>query len=115
MGMTTYFLPTGERIPATVLRVTSNQISAHIGFSAPSTTLDGQSIPDRKIKARLAYTALQVAATDSLSRHGVTRQVRGHLEKAGIQRGKKIIKEFKVSRDAIVPLGERRGEMLHLV
>ena len=103
--MTTYFLASGERIAATVLQVSSNQISAHVGFSAPTTTATGQPILARKIQARLAYTALQVAATDAKSRNGITNQVRGHLRKAGITRDKKVIREFKVSKAAIIPLG----------
>lgn len=87
-GMTAFFLPSGERVPVTVLQVDSNQVSAHI---APPTA---------------AYTALQVAATDSRSVRGTTAQIRGHLRKAGITKGKKVIKEFKVTPDAMVPLGE---------
>lgn len=105
IGMTTYFLSTGERVPATVLQVSSNQISAHIGFEAPVHDKNGQPIHPRKIRARMAYTALQVAATDSSSPRGITAQVRGHLRKAGIESDKKVIKEFKVTKDAIVPLG----------
>lgn len=84
-GMTSFFLPSGERIPATVLQVHSNQVSAHIGFDKH----DG-------------YTALQVAAIDTPK---ATRQVLGHLGKADIRGGKKVIREFRVSRDAVVPLG----------
>jgi large subunit ribosomal protein L3 len=105
VGMTTYFLASGERLAATVLQVSSNQISAQIGFSAPTHLPTGEAIVPRKIESRLAYTALQVAATDTTSRRGITKQVRGHLRKAGINKDKKIIREFKVTKDAIVPLG----------
>jgi large subunit ribosomal protein L3 len=105
IGMTTYFLPSGQRIPATVLQVSQNQISAHIGFSAPSMNKDGSAILPRKIESRLAYTALQVAATDSNGTSTITKQIKGHLRKAGITTSKKIIREFKVTKDALVPLG----------
>ncbi|PWY98300.1 translation protein [Testicularia cyperi] len=92
-GMTSFFLPNGERIPATVLQVHSNQISAHIGLDAagsPST-----------------YTALQVAAIDAKSADHVTKQIQGHLRKAGIRKAKKVIREFPITPDAAVPLGTR--------
>ena len=91
--MTSFFLPNGERIPATILQVHSNQVSAHIGF--------GAEVNDS------TYTALQVAAVDTKTRLHVTKQIRGHLRKAGIKSGKKIIREFPVSSDAIVPLGTK--------
>lgn len=90
-GMTSFFLPNGERIPATVLQVHSNQVSAHIGFGADAT--------------ESTYTALQVAAVDTKSTDHVTKQIQGHLKTAGITKGKKIIREFPVSSDALVPLG----------
>ncbi|CBQ73934.1 related to MRPL9-mitochondrial ribosomal protein, large subunit [Sporisorium reilianum SRZ2] len=90
-GMTSFFLPNGERIPATVLQVHTNQVSAHIGFGPDAT--------------ESTYTALQVAAVDTKSINLVTKQIRGHLKTAGISRGKKIIREFRVSSDALVPLG----------
>ncbi|UZJ53259.1 hypothetical protein CBS101457_002579 [Exobasidium rhododendri] len=105
IGMTTYFLPSGQRIPATVLQVSQNQISAHIGFSSPTINKDGSPILPRKIASRLAYTALQVAATDAMGNASITQQVKGHLRKAGIKTNKKIIREFKVTKDALVPLG----------
>ncbi|SPO32541.1 related to MRPL9 - mitochondrial ribosomal protein, large subunit [Ustilago trichophora] len=90
-GMTSFFLPNGERIPATVLQVHSNQVSAHIGFGTDANDS--------------TYTALQVAAVDTKSTDHVTKQIQGHLKKAGITKGKKIIREFPVSSDALVPLG----------
>ncbi|SNX86050.1 related to MRPL9 - mitochondrial ribosomal protein, large subunit [Melanopsichium pennsylvanicum] len=90
-GMTSFFLPNGERIPATVLQVHSNQISAHIGFGS-----------DAKDST---YTALQVAAVDTKSTGHVTKQIKGHLRKAKISHGKQIIREFPVTSDALVPLG----------
>ncbi|CDR87328.1 related to MRPL9-mitochondrial ribosomal protein, large subunit [Sporisorium scitamineum] len=92
-GMTSFFLPNGERIPATVLQVHSNQVSAHIGFGPDAT--------------ESTYTALQVAAVDTKSTAHVTKQIKGHLKKARISHGKKIIREFPVSSDALVPLGTK--------
>lgn len=99
-GMTSYFRSdTGAHVPATVLQVDSNQISAHIGFDQEESTL-GQ----KGIKEKERYYALQVAATDSQK---VTRQIKGHLRKAGIGGpGKQVIREFRVSKNAKVPLGE---------
>ncbi|PWN35115.1 translation protein [Meira miltonrushii] len=107
VGMTTYFAPDGRRLAATVLQVSSNQISAQIGFSAPATTPNGQPISPTKLAARMAYTALQVAATDSYSNRGISKAERGHLQRAGITSDKKILHEFKVTKDAIVPLGTK--------
>ena len=107
VGMTTYFAPDGRRLAATVLQVSSNQISAQIGFSAPATTPNGQPISPRKLASRMAYTALQVAATDSFSNRGISKAERGHLQRAGITNDKKILHEFKVTKDAIVPLGTK--------
>lgn len=96
-GMTSFFLPNGERIPATVLQVHSNQVSAHIGFGVDANEHN--------------YTALQIAAVDTKSPGHVTKQIRGHLKKAGIRAGKKIIREFPVSPDALVPLGTKLSAM----
>uniref|UniRef100_V5EG91 Large ribosomal subunit protein uL3m n=2 Tax=Kalmanozyma brasiliensis (strain GHG001) TaxID=1365824 RepID=V5EG91_KALBG len=91
--MTSFFLPNGERIPATVLQVHSNQVSAHIGFNADAT--------------ESSYKALQVAAVNTWDKNLVTKQIQGHLKKANIVKGKKIIREFPVTSDALVPLGTK--------
>ncbi|KAN0062230.1 hypothetical protein ACQY0O_005411 [Thecaphora frezii] len=91
-GMTSFFLPNGNRIPATVLQVHTNQVSAHIGFD--------------KDPSENAYTAIQVAAIDK-PRNAVNKQILGHLRNATIRTGKKVIREFPVSRDALVPLGTK--------
>ena len=87
-GMTSMFLPDGERVPVTVLLVDANQISMHIERPAPS--------PDEA-----PYIAMQVAATDARA-HTVTAPVRGHLARAGLG-PKRAIKEFRVTRDALLP------------
>lgn len=89
-GMTSMFLPHGERVPVTVLLVDANQISMHIERPAPS--------PDEA-----PYIAMQVAATDARA-HTVTAPVRGHLARAGLG-PKRAIKEFRVTRDALLPVG----------
>ncbi|CEH16506.1 related to mrpl9-mitochondrial ribosomal large subunit [Ceraceosorus bombacis] len=91
-GMTTFFLSDGTCVPATLLQVASNQISAHIGLD-----------PAKDGTPANAYTALQVAAVDAKA-HTVTAQIKGHLRKADIG-PKKVIKEFKITKDAVVPLG----------
>ncbi|CAD6888876.1 unnamed protein product [Tilletia laevis] len=72
IGMTSFFLSTGQHIPATVLQVMSNQISAHV---SPPTG---------------AYTAMQVAAFDVHSKRGITEPIKGHLLKAGIHTPKRL-------------------------
>ena len=91
--MTSYFrADTGAHVPATVLQVDSNQISAQIGFEQED--LEGGAVG---FKQKEKYYALQVAATDSTK---VTKQIRGHLQKAGIKNtGKKVIREFRISKD----------------
>lgn len=50
------------------------------------------------------YHAVQVAASDKPAR-STTKQMLGHFRKAGVP-PKRIIKEFPVSADAVVPVGE---------
>ncbi|KAE8268867.1 hypothetical protein A4X09_0g3482 [Tilletia walkeri] len=87
VGMTSFFLSTGQHVPATILQVMSNQISAHV--SPP----------------KGAYTAMQVAAFDVHSKRGITQPIKGHLLKAGIETPKRVIHEFRVTSDAFLPLG----------
>ncbi|WFD34757.1 hypothetical protein MCUN1_001601 [Malassezia cuniculi] len=90
MGMTTVFGPDGRRIPATILYVDSNQVSLHVQN-------DGEG--DQK------YVGVQVAACDAPRENKITSAIRGHLARAGIQSPKRIIREFRVSPDALIPLG----------
>lgn len=106
--MLTYFLATGQAIPCTVLQVDANQISAQIGFepATPHPTHDPATGAPIRVPQVAPYLALQVAATDTHSRnHGSNRSRKGHLAKAGIKAGKKVLKEFKISADAVLPLG----------
>lgn len=57
------------------------------------------------------YHAVQVAASDKPERT-TTRQMLGHFRKAGVP-PKRIVKEFPVTPDALVPVGEDFG--LHLL
>ena len=106
-GMVTYFLSTGQAIPCTVLQVDDCQISAQIGFppAVPHPTHDETGSP-LKVPKLAPYTALQVAATEILSNRGIKQSQRGHLKKAGIKKAKRVMKEFKITRDAVLPLGE---------
>jgi len=49
------------------------------------------------------YHAVQVAASDKPERT-TTNQMRGHFSKAGVS-PKRIVKEFPVTPDALVPVG----------
>ncbi|CAO1623482.1 unnamed protein product [Parajaminaea phylloscopi] len=105
-GMATYFLSSGESVPCTVLQVDSNQISAQVGFAPamPPATHDEKGSP-LKVPKVAPYLALQVAATDVNSNTGISRTVLGHLKKAGIRRPKRVLSEFKITHDALLPLG----------
>lgn len=50
------------------------------------------------------YHAVQVAASDKPAR-STTQQMQGHFRKAGVA-PKRIVKEFPVTSDAVVPVGE---------
>lgn len=87
--MTTMFTPDGKKVPATVLYVDSNQVSMHVGMDKK----DGEDAP---------YTALQIAAVETRKQ---TAQLQGHLKNAGIAEPKRVLREFRVTPDAVVPLG----------
>lgn len=91
-GMTTMFMPNGERVPVTVLYVDANEVSMHV-HRAPQTQ-DGA-----------PYVAMQVAATDARAK-AVTAPVRGHLARAGLG-PKRVLREFRVTPDAVLPVGTR--------
>lgn len=107
--MATYFLSTGQAVPCTVLQVDANQVSAQIGFApvTPPPTHDANGSPV-KVPKVAPYLALQVAASDVMSSRGISKTIVGHLMKAGINRPKKVLSEFKISADAVLPLGELR-------
>ncbi|WFD08311.1 hypothetical protein MVES1_003683 [Malassezia vespertilionis] len=94
MGMTTLFTPDGKKTPATVLYVDGNQISKHIG------------VDELHDPGTQPYIAVQVAAVDARASN-ITNPMRGHLRAAGITDPKRILREFRVTRDALVPLGTK--------
>jgi len=78
----------GVKIPVTVLQVENCQVTANI-----RTVRRDHSV----------YHAVQVAASDKPERT-TTRQMLGHFRKAGVP-PKRIVKEFPVTPDALVPVG----------
>lgn len=93
MGMTTMFTPDGKKVPATVLYVDGNEVSQHVGLEKAS-------------DEEAPYVAMQVAAVDA-RKQNVSAPLRGHLRASGVSQPKRILREFRVSPDAIVPLGTK--------
>ncbi|WFD29972.1 hypothetical protein MSPP1_000986 [Malassezia sp. CBS 17886] len=92
MGMTTVFTAEGKRVPATVLYVDTNEVAQHI-------TPTSEEVADGK-----PYYGVQIAAVDT---RAVTKPAMGHLLRAGIETPKRVLREFRVTPDALVPLGTR--------
>ena len=90
MGMTTIFDAGGRRVPVTVLYVDSNEVSLHVGPKGNT---------DKK------YFGVQVSACDAPDDSKIPKAIKGHLLRAGITAPKRVIREFRVSEDAMVPLG----------
>ncbi|KAG8708447.1 54S ribosomal protein L9, mitochondrial [Ceratobasidium sp. 394] len=87
-GMTAVWDQNGARIPVSVLQIENCQVTATV--STP-----------RKLKS--TYHAVQVAASDKPEKT-TSRSMLGHFSKAGIP-PKRIVKEFEVSEDALLPIG----------
>jgi len=87
-GMTAMWDEQGARFPVTVLQLENCQVTANV------TTV-------RKDKSE--YHAVQVAASDRPSKT-TTKQMLGHFKKAGVP-PKRIVREFPVTADALVPVG----------
>ncbi|QRV86717.1 ribosomal protein L3 [Ceratobasidium sp. AG-Ba] len=87
-GMTAVWDQNGARIPVSVLQIENCQVTANV--STP-----------RKFKP--TYHAVQVAASDR-SEKSTSRSMAGHFAKAGVP-PKRIVKEFEVSEDALLPVG----------
>lgn len=87
-GMTSLWNDQGVKVPVTVLQVENCQVTANI-----RTVRRDHSV----------YHAVQVAASDKPERT-TTNQMRGHFSKAGVS-PKRIVKEFPVTPDALVPVG----------
>ncbi|WFD00073.1 hypothetical protein MYAM1_002819 [Malassezia yamatoensis] len=90
MGMTTMFTPDGKKVPATVLYVDANRIAMHVGLR------------EHEEDDHESYTAMQVAAVYTKRQ---SKAQEGHLANAGIRDPKQVLREFRVSRDALLPLG----------
>src|SRR3712207_9486876 len=91
VGMTRIFTDAGEHVPVTVLKVDNCQVVAH------------------RTKDKNGYTALQLGVGKAKVKN-VTRAERGRFAVAKIEPKKKLA-EFRVSEDAVIPVGaEIRSE-----
>ncbi|KAF4615130.1 hypothetical protein D9613_003156 [Agrocybe pediades] len=87
-GMTALWNDQGVRVPVTVLQLENCQVTANI----------------RSVrKDHSVYHAVQVAASDKPAKV-TTKQMLGHFRKAKVP-PKRIVKEFPVTPDALVPVG----------
>ncbi|XP_006458046.1 hypothetical protein AGABI2DRAFT_190423 [Agaricus bisporus var. bisporus H97] len=87
-GMTSLWNDQGVKIPVTVLQVENCQVTANVRTVRRDHTV---------------YHAVQVAASDKPAR-STTQQMQGHFRKAGVA-PKRVVKEFPVTSDAVVPVG----------
>ncbi|KAF8610695.1 mitochondrial 50S ribosomal protein L3 [Ceratobasidium sp. AG-I] len=87
-GMTAVWDQNGARVPISVLQIENCQVTATV--STP-----------RKFKP--TYHAVQLAASDRPAKT-TTKPMLGHFSKAGVA-PKRIVKEFEVSEDALLPVG----------
>ena len=85
LGMTRLFTEAGEHVPVTVLRLASCQVVAH------------------RTKDRAGYIALQLGSGTRKVKN-VSRAERGHFAVAKVEPKRKLA-EFRVSEDALLPLG----------
>jgi large subunit ribosomal protein L3 len=86
LGMTRVFTADGNHMPVTVLRVDNCQVVA------------------QRTEETDGYTALQLGAGTAKVKN-VTKPNRGHFAKAKVEPKKKLA-EFRVSADALVPVGK---------
>ncbi|KAF5380884.1 hypothetical protein D9615_004028 [Tricholomella constricta] len=87
-GMAVMWNDQGARFPVTVLQLENCQVTANIRTIRRDHTV---------------YHAVQVAASDRPAKT-TTRQMLGHFKKAKVP-PKRIVKEFPVTPDALVPVG----------
>jgi large subunit ribosomal protein L3 len=85
LGMTRVFTDDGNHVPVTVLRVDNCQVVAH------------------RTQERDGYTALQLGVGTAKVKN-VTQPLRGHYAAAKVE-PKARLAEFRVSADAVVPVG----------
>ncbi|KAG9016608.1 54S ribosomal protein L9, mitochondrial [Tulasnella sp. 427] len=94
-GMTSIFDPNGAKVPVTVLQIEDCQVTANIETPRPA--------------PKSSYYAVQLAASNKREKN-VTKQMLGHFAKAGVA-PKRIVKEFPVTQDALVPVGTELSAM----
>lgn len=87
--MTSLFDQRGAKIPVTVLQIENCQVTATVETPRP------EPLP--------TYYAVQLAASDKAAKN-TTAGMLGHFKKAGVA-PKRIVKEFPVTKDALVPVG----------
>lgn len=85
IGMTRLFTEAGEQVPVTVLHLAQCQVVAH------------------RTKEKNGYTALQLGA-GSRKVKNVSKPERGHFAAAKVEPKRKLA-EFRVSEDALIPIG----------
>jgi large subunit ribosomal protein L3 len=85
MGMMRVFTEAGEHVPVTVLRLANCQVVAH------------------RDKDKNGYVALQLGAGERKPKNA-TRAERGHFAVAKVEPKRKLA-EFRVSDDAVIPVG----------
>ncbi|HWP25195.1 MAG TPA: 50S ribosomal protein L3 [Xanthobacteraceae bacterium] len=85
IGMTRLFTEAGEHVPVTVLRLAQCQVVAH------------------RTKEKNGYTALQLGA-GSRKVKNVSKPERGRFAAAKVEPKRKLA-EFRVSEDALIPIG----------
>ncbi|KAG9013000.1 54S ribosomal protein L9, mitochondrial [Tulasnella sp. JGI-2019a] len=88
-GMTSMWDQNGAKIPVTILQLEQCQVTGNIETPRPAP------LPP--------YYAVQVAASDKAPKN-TTAQMLGHFKKVGVA-PKRIVKEFEVTQDALVPVG----------
>src|ERR1051325_10585952 len=85
VGMTRVFTDAGEHVPVTVLRLANCQVLAH------------------RTKDKNGYVALQLGAGTRKVKN-VVKAERGHFAVAKVEPKRKVA-EFRVSEDAVIPVG----------
>ena len=96
----------GVRYPVTVLQVRATLPMRLVGYLSRLLQVENCQVTANVKTVRddsSEYHAVQVAASDR-SPKNVTKQMLGHFNRAGVS-PKRIVKEFRVSPDAHIPVG----------